>query len=87
MTDRQRRRIRTRAAAALTTLTLALLLTGITHPGHLTRLLLAVTALLGTITAVIALASTFARTPATRTAARCTLDLLLRLVPWYTPRN
>ncbi|MDX2540055.1 hypothetical protein [Streptomyces scabiei] len=57
------------------------------HPGHLTSLLAVFTAALGAITATLALAAAFAPTTATRTGARHTLDLLLRLVPWYTPRN
>lgn len=50
------------------------------------RCLLAVlAAVLSAITATLVLAAAFAPTPATLTAARTTLDLLLRLVPWYTP--
>ncbi|MFB7215953.1 hypothetical protein [Streptomyces sp. NPDC056255] len=45
------------------------------------------TAALGATTATLALATAFAPTTAPRTAARHTLDLLRRLVPWYTPRN
>ncbi|MEU3290520.1 hypothetical protein [Streptomyces longwoodensis] len=41
--------------------------------------------MLGALTATLALAAAFAPTAATRTAARTTLDLLLRLVPWYSP--
>lgn len=79
---------RTRTATALTTVLLALLITGaLHHPGHLTSLMIVVTAALGATTATLALAAAFAPTTATRTAARHTLDPLLRLVPWYTPRN
>ncbi|WP_405956916.1 hypothetical protein [Streptomyces phaeochromogenes] len=79
---------RVRTAAALTTTALTLLIAGaVHHPGHLTHLLLALTAALGATTATLALTAAFAPTSATRTAAAHTLDLLLRLVPWYTPRN
>ncbi|MFF4590518.1 hypothetical protein [Streptomyces sp. NPDC001388] len=75
MTPEHRNRTRTRTAAALTTALLTLLIAGaLHHPGHLISLLLILTAALGATTA-------------TRTAARHTLDLLLRAVPWYTPRN
>ncbi|WP_328436206.1 hypothetical protein OHA71_49430 [Streptomyces sp. NBC_00444] len=75
MTTSHRTRIRTRTAAVLTTGLLTLLTAGaLHHPGRLTGLLAVLTAAL-------------APTTATRTAARHTLDLLLRLVPWYTPRN
>ncbi|MGW0550120.1 hypothetical protein [Streptomyces altiplanensis] len=88
MTAHQRGRIRARAAAALTTAALALLLAGAAHhPGHLAQLLLTLTAALGAVTAVVALAAAFAHTTETRTAASQTLDLLLRLVPWYTHRG
>ncbi|MFJ3891115.1 hypothetical protein [Streptomyces rubrogriseus] len=88
MTPDHRNRTRTRTAAGLTTAFLALLIVGaLRHPGHLTSILLILTAALGATTATLALAATFAPTTATRTAARHTLDLLLRLVPWYTPRS
>ncbi|MGA5291614.1 hypothetical protein [Streptomyces pseudogriseolus] len=58
---------------------------GLHHPGHLVRLLIILAAVLGALTATLALAAAFAPTATTRTAARTTLDLLLRLVPWYTP--
>ncbi|MET8816457.1 hypothetical protein ABZW47_31210 [Streptomyces sp. NPDC004549] len=88
MTPSQRTRTRAGIAATLTGLPLTLVLTGALHrPGTLICVLLALTATLGAITAAIALASVFAPTTATRTAARHTLDLLLRLVPWYTPRS
>jgi hypothetical protein len=76
-------RTRTRTATALT-----LLITGARHhSGDLAALLIVLTAALGAITAILALAAAFAPTTATRTAAHHTLDLLLRVVPWYTPRN
>ncbi|UXY40368.1 hypothetical protein [Streptomyces albidocamelliae] len=56
-------------------------------PGYLVRLLVVLAAVLGALTATLALAAAFASTATTRTAARNTLDLLLRLVPWYTPRG
>ncbi|WP_327350160.1 hypothetical protein OG772_36455 [Streptomyces sp. NBC_01321] len=88
MTRAHRSRTRTRTAAALTTVLLTLLSAGaLHHAGHLKSLLVVLTAALGATTATLALASAFAPTTATRTAARHTLDLLLRLVPWYTPRN
>ncbi|MFJ5829589.1 hypothetical protein [Streptomyces sp. NPDC093089] len=80
-------RVRTRAAAVLTTIVFGLLITTALHSAHLTRLLLALAATLGAITATLALAAAFAPTTATRQAATRTLDLLLRLVPWYTPRR
>ncbi|MFE9016952.1 hypothetical protein [Streptomyces cyaneofuscatus] len=88
MTPEQRNRTRTRTAAGFTTALLTLLIAGaLHHPGHLISLLLILTAALGATTATLALAAAFAPTTATRTAARHTLDLLLRVVPWYTPRN
>ncbi|MFI1303385.1 hypothetical protein [Streptomyces sioyaensis] len=88
MTPEHRNRIRTRTAAGLATALLTLLIaSALHHPGHLTSLLLILTAALGATTATLALAAAFAPTTATRTAARHTLDLLLRLVPWYTPRS
>ncbi|MES9623132.1 hypothetical protein ACPCBX_25125 [Streptomyces tuirus] len=87
MTPDHRNRTRAKAAAGLTTALLTLLIAALHHPGHLTSLLLILTAALGATTATLALAATFAPTTATRTAARHTLDLLLRLVPWYTPRS
>lgn len=39
------------------------------------------------VLAAVALGSAFARDPGTRRAAARTLDLLLRLIPWYTPRR
>ncbi|MFE2267169.1 hypothetical protein [Streptomyces griseosporeus] len=88
MTPEHRSRIRTRTAAGLTTALLNLLIaSALHHPGHLTSILLILTAALGATTATLALAAAFAPTTATRTAARHTLDLLLRLVPWYTPRS
>lgn len=86
MTPDHRNRIRAKTAAGLTTALLTLLIAGaLRHPGHLTSILLILTAALGATTATLAAA--FAPTTATRTAARHTLDLLLRLVPWYTPRS
>ncbi|MGW1249546.1 hypothetical protein [Streptomyces sp. NPDC002535] len=87
MNPHHRTRIRTRAAAVLTTIVFGLLITTALHSAHLTRLLLALAATLGAITATLALAAAFAPTTATRQAATRTLDLLLRLVPWYTPRR
>ncbi|MET9080091.1 hypothetical protein ABZX95_50455 [Streptomyces sp. NPDC004232] len=78
----------TRMAIALTTVLLTITIAGaLHHPGHLESLLTAVTGALGAITVTLALASAFAPTTVTRTAARHTLDLLVRLVPWYTPRD
>ncbi|OMI91335.1 hypothetical protein BSZ07_00005 [Streptomyces sp. M1013] len=77
MTPEHRNRIRTKAAAGLATALLTLLIaSALQHPGHLTSILLI-------LTATLALAAAFAPT----TATRHTLDLLLRLVPWYTPRG
>ncbi|MGW5782030.1 hypothetical protein [Streptomyces sp. NPDC003863] len=87
MNPHHRTRVRTRAAAVLTTIVFGLLITTALHSAHLTRLLLALAATLGAITATLALAAAFAPTTATRQAATRTLDLLLRLVPWYTPRR
>lgn len=87
MTPEHRNSIRTRTAAGLATAFLAFLIAGARHPGHLTSILLILTAALGATTATLALAAAFAPTTAPRTAARHTLDLLLRLVPWYTPRS
>ncbi|MET8941839.1 hypothetical protein ABZX28_33160 [Streptomyces rubiginosohelvolus] len=87
MNPHHRTRVRTRAAAVLTTIAFGLLITTALHSAHLTRLLLALAATLGAITATLALAAAFAPTTATRQAATGTLDLLLRLVPWYTPRR
>ncbi|WP_055470024.1 hypothetical protein [Streptomyces ardesiacus] len=88
MTPEHRNRIRTKAAAGLATALLTLLIaSALQYSGHLTNLLLILTATLGATTATLALAAAFAPTTATRTAARHTLDLLLRLVPWYTPRG
>ncbi|MDX2819237.1 hypothetical protein PV410_43120 [Streptomyces sp. PA03-5A] len=39
------------------------------------------------VLAAVALGAAFARNPDTRRAAARTLDLLLRLIPWYTPRR
>ncbi|MFD9280282.1 hypothetical protein ACFWD7_23765 [Streptomyces mirabilis] len=84
MTPRHPSRVRTQAAAALTTVLLTGAITaGLHHPGHLMRLLAVLAAVLGALTATLALAAAFAPTATTRTAARTTLDLLLRLVPWY----
>ncbi|MEV6133838.1 hypothetical protein AB0M05_44765 [Streptomyces violaceusniger] len=84
MTSEHRNRIRTRTTAGLATALITLLIaSALHHPGHLTSILLILTAALGATTATLALAPT----TATRTAARHTLDLLLRLVPWYTPRS
>ncbi|MEV0495670.1 hypothetical protein [Streptomyces atratus] len=84
MTPDHRTRYRARAA----TLTLATLLAAATIPADPPwRLLLTITALLATVTAVIALGAAFAPTSDIRTSARNTLDLLLRLVPWYIPRG
>jgi len=86
MTPDHRTRARIKTATVLTTALLTLLITGaLHHLGHLTALLVVLTAALGAIIAILALAA--APTTATRTAARHTLDLLLRVVPWYTPRN
>ncbi|MFC8093412.1 hypothetical protein [Streptomyces sp. NPDC057301] len=88
MTPSHRRRIRTRTAATLTTALLTLLIAGaLHHPAHLKVCLAVLTAALGAITVTLALAAAFAPTTATRQAATRTLDLLLRLVPWYTPRS
>ncbi|MFB8381185.1 hypothetical protein [Streptomyces rubiginosohelvolus] len=86
MTTPWHRRTRLRAAVALTTTALTLLATTQTTR-HLTPLLLATAAALGATTTTIALTATFARTAHRRAAADRTLDLLLRLVPWYTPRR
>ncbi|MBY8864525.1 hypothetical protein [Streptomyces sennicomposti] len=51
------------------------------------HLLVIPAAVLGAVTVPLALAAAFAPTATTRTAARTTLDLLLRLVPWYTPKS
>jgi hypothetical protein len=67
--------------------TTALTITTAHHPGALTDLLIASIATPSALTATLAFAAAFAPTTATRTAARQTLDLLLRLVPWYTPRR
>ncbi|MFJ8719489.1 hypothetical protein ACIRD9_41050 [Streptomyces violaceus] len=88
MTPEHRNRIRTKAAAGLATALLTLLIASALHyPDHAASILLVLTAALGATTATLALAAAFAPTTATRTAARHTLDLLLRLVPWYTPRD
>lgn len=88
MLPSHRTRLRARAAAALTTVLLTLLIAGaLHHHDHLKSLLAVLTAALGAITAILALAATFAPTTVPRAAARHTLDLLLRLVPWYTPRS
>ncbi|MGJ5797584.1 hypothetical protein ACSCB1_00005 [Streptomyces europaeiscabiei] len=88
MTPDHRNRTRAKAAAGLTTALLTLPIAAALHyPGHLTSILLILTAALGATTATLALAATFAPTTATRRTARHTLDLLLRLVPWYTPRS
>ena len=84
MTPEHRNRIRTKAAAGLATVLIA---SALQHPSHLTNVLLILTAALGATTTTLALAAAFAPTTATRAAARHTLDLLLRLVPWYTPRG
>ncbi len=44
-------------------------------------------ALLFAVFAAVALGSAFASRDGIRRAAARTLDLLLRLVPWYTPRR
>lgn len=85
MSPDHRKRARTSAATALTTT--LLIATALNHPDHLTRLLTTLAITLGAITATLALAAAFAPTTATRHAATRTLDLLLRLVPWYTPRS
>ncbi|MFC7869466.1 hypothetical protein ACFU5B_37430 [Streptomyces murinus] len=77
MTPEHRNRIRTRTAAGLTTVLLTLLIaSALHHPGHLTSILLILTAALGATTATLALAlalaAAFALTTATRTAARHT---------------
>ncbi|MER5971479.1 hypothetical protein ACFYYR_31465 [Streptomyces sp. NPDC001922] len=88
MTPEHRNRIRTKAAAGLATVLLTFLIaSALQHPSHLTNVLLILTAALGATTTTLALAAAFAPTTATRAAARHTLDLLLRLVPWYTPRG
>ncbi|MEU0187070.1 hypothetical protein ABZ312_38850 [Streptomyces sp. NPDC006207] len=38
------------------------------------------------VLAAVALGAAFARNPDTRRAAARTLDLLLRLIPWYSPQ-
>ncbi|MGV9252812.1 hypothetical protein [Streptomyces sp. NPDC003697] len=88
MTPRPRSRVRTQAATALTAVLLTDAITaGLDRPGHLVRLLAVLAAVLGALTATLVLAAAFAPTATTRTAARTTLDLVLRLVPWYTPRS
>ncbi|MEV7325232.1 hypothetical protein [Streptomyces sp. NPDC093970] len=87
MTPSHRTRARTMTATALTTVLLTTIAGVLHHPGNVESLLIALTAALGATTATLALAAAFAPTTATRTAARHTLDLLLRLVPWYTPRS
>ncbi|MGW4725318.1 hypothetical protein [Streptomyces sp. NPDC004291] len=87
MNPHYRTRVRTRAAAVLTTIVFGFLITTALHSAHLTHLLLALAATLGAISATLALAAAFAPTTGTRQAATRTLDLLLRLVPWYTPRR
>jgi len=39
------------------------------------------------VLAAVALGAAFARTGATRQASARTLDLLLRLIPWYAPKR
>ncbi|MGY4966799.1 hypothetical protein [Streptomyces sp. 900105245] len=88
MTPHPRSRVRTQAVTAVSTVLLTgAIAAGLHHPGHLVRLLVVLAALLGAVIATLALAAAFAPTATTRTAARTTLDLLLRLVPWYTPRS
>lgn len=88
MTPQHRTRVRASLSAVVTASALTLVFTSaLGHPGRLPRVLIALTAVLGTIAATLALAAAFAPTTATRTAAGRTLDLLLRLVPWYTPRG
>jgi hypothetical protein len=86
MTSSHRTRARTSTATALTTVLFTITIAdAFHHPGQSIVIVLA--AALGAITATLALAAVFAPAPVTRTAARHTLDLLLRLVPWYTPRS
>ncbi|MET9880387.1 hypothetical protein ABZZ36_38145 [Actinacidiphila glaucinigra] len=56
--------------------------------GH-TAAVVAGVAVLGylVVLAAVALGAAFARDAGTRRSAACTLDLLLRLIPWYTPRR
>ncbi|MFI0813555.1 hypothetical protein [Streptomyces echinatus] len=85
MTPEHRTSTRTRTATALTTGLLTTLITlAFHHAGHLTSLLLTLTAALSAITITLALTAVFAPNTSTRQAATRTLDLLLRLVPWYT---
>ncbi|MFF7105207.1 hypothetical protein ACFY9X_34010 [Streptomyces nigra] len=63
MTPEHRNRIRTKAAAGLATALLTLLIAStLHHPGHLTNILLILTAALGATTATLALAAAFAPT-------------------------
>ncbi|MEU3430675.1 hypothetical protein [Streptomyces gardneri] len=87
MAPEHRVRIRTRAAALFTTSASGLLITASLYTVQPARLLLALTAGITAIGAPIALAAAFAPSRATRQTATRTLDLLLRFVPWYTPRN
>ncbi len=88
MTPQHRTRARTAISAALTASALTLVFTSaLGHPGRMAHVLITLTAVLGATAATLALAAAFAPTTATRTAAGRTLDLLLRLVPWYTPRG
>ncbi|MGW4937332.1 hypothetical protein ACWEQH_30745 [Streptomyces sp. NPDC004166] len=88
MTPEHRTNTRTRTATAITTgLLTALIAVTLHHTGHLTNLLLTLTAALTAITITLALTAVFAPHTTTRQAATRTLDLLLRLVPWYTPQK
>ncbi|TMU96470.1 hypothetical protein, partial [Streptomyces sp. DASNCL29] len=65
MTSEHRNRIRTRTAAGLATVLITLLVaSALHHPGHLTSILLILTAALGATTAALALAAAFAPTTA-----------------------
>ncbi|MFC9457427.1 hypothetical protein [Streptomyces sp. NPDC056983] len=84
----RRAHARISATAVLMTTALTLLMTiALHHPSHLARILITLAANLSAITVTLSLAATFAPSTDTRQAASHTLDLLLRLVPWYTPRN
>ncbi|MFJ5220707.1 hypothetical protein ACIP98_39300 [Streptomyces sp. NPDC088354] len=58
-------------------------------PAGRTAAVVAGVAVLGylVVLAAVALGAAFAQDPGTRRSAARTLDLLLRLIPWYTPRR
>ncbi|MFF2308168.1 hypothetical protein ACFVVP_37380 [Streptomyces sp. NPDC058128] len=87
MNPEHRARLRARAAALFTASAFGLLITAGLYTIQPARLLLALATSITAIGTPLALAAAFAPTHATRQAATRTLDLLLRLVPWYTPRN